>query len=116
MRTGDGKASFVGDISFAGGDVADIKAGLAALTKGLGYDETLGTKAKPAKSCKQLLRHRPALKDGLYYLDIKGKVGQVYCDMEMGGVDCFIRRYCRARQMQYLHAGLACVALLWEYT
>lgn len=63
----------------------DVAAELAALKKGLGYDPNLGTPKKPAKSCKQILRHRPTVKNGLYTLKIAGEVSKIYCDMESGG-------------------------------
>ena len=63
----------------------DVSAELAELKKGLGYDPSLGTAKKPAKSCRQILRHRPTAENGLYTLNLAGEVGKVYCDMESGG-------------------------------
>ncbi|MEY3012971.1 MAG: hypothetical protein RIT45_1706, partial [Pseudomonadota bacterium] len=55
----------------------------------IGPDATLGTKAKPAESCKAILDAKASLGDGSYWLDPDGAGGnvpfQAYCDMTTDG-------------------------------
>ena len=55
----------------------------------IGPEPTLGTKAKPAISCKAILDAKQSLGDGVYWLDPDGPGGtesfQAYCDMTTDG-------------------------------